>query len=278
MFTAAVQPATVSIFSSTGSDPLCLWSQHTDPELTADSFICFIVDDKSSPTPPAPATLITPHSLPSSNEVRQQDSPVNEGRTITQTVLHIQSPTLRTTFIRCPPIGYISAASSRSNRVGQLSLRHPWLHMQVRNLGRAWSFEVGLVDQAGKEGVVRCSTFQTSPAVKLRPAASPLLHLPLAFPDASSTPLTSWTTLSLHLPSLLPHFSSASLVRDDDRADEDEDEDMGDRRNGAIPSGAFSHVSYTKVYATCRVRRVWFAQTPVGSGKDIPWEFQLYAE
>jgi len=47
-------------------------------------------------------------------------------------------------------------------REGDLGLKHPWIHIQVLNMGRPWSFELGLVDQAGKEGVVRSSTFQVA--------------------------------------------------------------------------------------------------------------------
>jgi hypothetical protein len=47
-------------------------------------------------------------------------------------------------------------------REGDLGLKHPWVHIQVLNMGRPWSFELGLVDQAGKEGVVRSSTFQVA--------------------------------------------------------------------------------------------------------------------
>lgn len=61
------------------------------------------------------------------------------------------------------PAGVIerSALGARKrNASNDLGMEHPWLHMQIRNMGREWSFEVGVVDQGGKEGVVRCSTFQ----------------------------------------------------------------------------------------------------------------------
>jgi len=43
-----------------------------------------------------------------------------------------------------------------------------------------------------------------------------------------------------------------------------------------LPSVRFSHVSYVKVYATCRLRRIWFSETD--SSQRLPWEFELYAE
>ena len=48
------------------------------------------------------------------------------------------------------------------------------------------------------------------------PSRAPILHLPLSFPTASSTPLTTWATISLHLPTLLQHFTSPSLSTTDD--------------------------------------------------------------
>jgi len=158
MFSGSVQPATVSLFSSTGSEPLYLWSVKTDPSLPSDSFTCFLDDAKSTPTPPPPAALISPHPVRVAGSGDSADD-VSErmGYSLTQTVLHIQSPSLTKTYLRCPPFGW---ARARMGREGDLGLEHPFVHIQVRNMGRPWSFELGLVDQAGKEGIVRCSTFQ----------------------------------------------------------------------------------------------------------------------
>lgn len=152
MFSSSIQPSIVSLFSSTGSDPLSLFSAHTDSSLPSDSLIHLLKDASSLPIPPPPGTLI---SVPSF----EQNTP---GYSLEQTVLHMQSPTISTTFIQCPPtnvstrtsIGYQAAGSQH------LGMKHPWMHIQVCNLGREWSFEVGLVDQSGRSGVVRCSTFQ----------------------------------------------------------------------------------------------------------------------
>ena len=80
--------------------------------------------------------------------------------------------------------------------------------------------------------------------------------------------------MSLNLPSLLPHFSSAALARSDRDGDGD---DLPSRVAGGprLPAGTYSHVSYVKVYATCRLRRVWFSEG--GPQQRLPWEFQLYA-
>ncbi|KAH9956297.1 hypothetical protein BC827DRAFT_1139782 [Russula dissimulans] len=267
MFSGSVQPAIVSLFSSTGSEPLYLWSVKTDPSLPSDSFTCFLDDAKSTPTPPPPAVLISPHPVGTDASGDSADNvPGRMGHSLTQTVLHIQSPSLTKTYLCCPPFHW---ARARMGREGDLGLKHTFVHIQVRNMGRPWSFELGLVDQVGKEGIVRCSTFQNDPTLK--PTSPPLLHLPLAFPTASTTPLTSWSTISLYLPTLISHFSSRALVRN--LQDVEEDVRLHEIE---LPSARFSHVSYVKVYATCRLKRIWFSETD--SSQRLPWEFELYAE
>ncbi|EPS94077.1 hypothetical protein FOMPIDRAFT_1033502 [Fomitopsis schrenkii] len=266
MFAAAVQPALVSLFSSTGSSPLTLFSSRTDKFLPSDSCICLLKDSTSLPFPQPPATLI---------DVDLAQEELNEADkadyVIDQTVLHIQSPSLRTTHIQCPPLGWR----------GDLGIEHPWIHLQVRNLHREWSFEVGIVDRSGREGVVRCSTFQKEP--QLMPGKRLLLHLPILFPPPSSRPLTSWSTITLNLPQFLPHFSSASLTRRDSNDDDAEEDGSYTSSNVphvssrpiAVPSGSYSHASYVKVYATCRLRRIFFTEN--GPRQELPWEFGLYS-
>jgi hypothetical protein len=192
-----------------------------------------------------------------------------------QTVLHLQSPTLPTTFIRCPSVG------------SDLHLKHPWLHIQVKQLGREWSFEVGIVDHAGREGTLRCSTFkvtgrlprsvdysfslllQKHASLKLSPDAPPLLHLPLTFPPTSSLPLTSWCSVDMNVATYLPSFSAFSLL-----APPDHETSSGPTR--PVPSGTFSHISSVKVYATCRLRRIWLSEIwPLD--QRVPWELELYS-
>ncbi|KDQ58669.1 hypothetical protein JAAARDRAFT_34504 [Jaapia argillacea MUCL 33604] len=276
---SSVQPSLISLFSSTGSQPLSLFSAHTDQSLPADSAIHLLNDSSGCSQAPSPAALISPTDIN-----RESDRP--EDYALNQTVLHIQSPTLRTTYIRCPPTHRVAEASGRA-RSAHLGLKHPWVHFQVRNLGKAWSFEVGVVDQSGREGIIRCSTFQRDPCLKL--SSPPLLHLPLSFPPSSSHPLTSWATIALNLPSLLLHFSSPNLMdksrdplegeteTDDDDLDNDDPGKPLPHRilNGAVPTGIYSHVSFIKVHATCRLRRIWFSEG--GPTQNSPWEFQMYA-
>jgi hypothetical protein len=52
-----------------------------------------------------------------------------------------------------------------------------------------------------------------------------------------------------------------------------------------LPSGRFAYTSHVKIYATCRLRRIWFTQERVksdalddGGTGGVPWEMQLYAD
>lgn len=143
MFSRTVQPSPLSLFSSTGSNPDALFSLHKDSALPEDSFIAYL-NDSTSTLPSEDRT----HILISNDD--------DNGRHLDQTVLHIQSPTLPNTYIRCPP-----QIGSRDVQ-NHLGITHPWIHLQVKNLGREWSLEVGVMDKAGTPGIVRLSTFQVS--------------------------------------------------------------------------------------------------------------------
>ncbi|KAK2461206.1 hypothetical protein APHAL10511_006733 [Amanita phalloides] len=257
MFSGAVQSPVLSLFSSTSSEPLRLFSLHKDNSLPADSFIHLLHDETSFPPPTPPANLISSPAIVGETETESPAYSLN------QTVLHIQSPTLPTTYIHSPPIQQpLLEAHRRSS--DELWVKHPWLHIQVRNMGREWSLEVGLVDQTGRSGILRLSTFQKQAKLVLR-NRFPLLHLPLTFPHASSRPLTAWATLSLHLPSYLQQFNSIQHHSEE-----------GDVTSIAtcVPGGSYSHLSYVRVYATCRLRRIWFTES--GSIQQLPQEFQLF--
>ncbi|KDQ07419.1 hypothetical protein BOTBODRAFT_609848 [Botryobasidium botryosum FD-172 SS1] len=250
MFLSIVQPPLLTLFSSSSSHPLSLFSTHTDPSHPSDSLAVLLYDGTglpaSKPEQPSRERL----------ELVQPPDSIKDG-SCAHTVLQIQSPVLNKTYIRCPP------ANSVWNYKGGLGIKLPWVHIQVRDLARDWSFEIGVVDAAGREGKIRCSTFQKSPAIY--PTSPPLLHLPLALPAQSPTSLTSWCTLSLHLPTLVPHFRTPSLVLP-----------SPETALAPVPT-QYSHTSYFKIYATCRLRRVWFSEN--GQTEDIrgAWEYGLYA-
>ena len=116
--------------------------------------------------------------------------------------------------------------------------------------------------------------------------SDPLLLLPLSFPSSSTYPLSPWNTINIHLPSFLPHFSSPILHSPDhDDDDNDDDDDVGERNaaqeiksrsfTAVIPGGIYSHVSYVRVYANCRLKRIWFGDND--PRQNVPWEFELYS-
>lgn len=115
----------------------------------------------------------------------------------------------------------------------------------------------------------------------MTPGSAPLLLLPLSVPVRSPETLTAWNTIAVNLPSLLPYFSSP-LLRSEQRRNGDKDgdagEDAGPHLNASalgIPSGSYAYASFVRIYATCRLRRIWFSEN--GPSQKVPWEFELYS-
>lgn len=280
MFRNEVQPSTISLFSSTGTQPLGLWCVEVDPGLPKDSHITLVADSSS---------VHAKSDLDDGDlDYILLDEDEAQSMTISHPVLHIQSPTLASTFIRCP--------SSPSTT---LDIGLPWLHFQVRNLRKPWSFEVGIRGASGRDGVIRCSTFQVGGTftytmryywlnavlnvpqseAELIPASPSILLVPLKFPapPSSSTyaaALTSWSTISVDLRQLTAHFGASSLVR----------ARTSDENSGSTPGQVlaplfpirFESVAYIKIYATCRLRRVWLTEDKEKPGVRRPWELELY--
>lgn len=125
---------------------------------------------------------------------------------------------------------------------------------------------------------------QKRPRLKLnrQKAGPPLLLLPLSFPSHSARTLTPWNTISIHLPSFLPYFSSPILHSPDDNDDGTYDPvqeikswPASTTSLAVLPGGTYSHVSYVRIYANCRLRRIWFGESD--PEEKIPWEFELYS-
>ncbi|KAG8939778.1 hypothetical protein FRC03_006056 [Tulasnella sp. 419] len=184
-----------------------------------------------------------------------------EGYPTMPRVLHIQSPIIRTTFIRCPP----------TSSDLELGIKLPWIHLQVRNMGREWSFEVGVRTVSGGVGKIRCSTFQESNVVHT--TSPPVLHLPLRLPSLqSSTTKTPWSTIAIDIRTLLPLFASTHLQH----CVRNETFETHRTISSIWPSSKFESVAYMKVYATCRLRRIWFSKDVETDGPHNAWEFGLY--
>ena len=94
LFGDVVQPESLSLFTSTSSDPFVLWALHQDHDLEEDSGIRLLVDANDE------VALADPGIVSESFQLRS--SPTSRGA-CSEPVLHIQSPAVRNTFIRSPP-------------------------------------------------------------------------------------------------------------------------------------------------------------------------------
>lgn len=169
LFLNVLQPPILSLFSSTGSNPMQLWDLVLDSKSavpTGSSCIQLIHDSTSSSSLITPPSILGSHSQEEEGIMITESRMMDRGYELDQTVLHIQSPNLSRTFIQCPP-GLLVP----EREVGEgvltttmpsfgLGLKYPCIHLHVRNLGKEWSFEVGIMDTEGRLGVLRLSTFQ----------------------------------------------------------------------------------------------------------------------
>ncbi|SPO23556.1 uncharacterized protein UTRI_02235 [Ustilago trichophora] len=253
LFGDVVQSESLSLFSSTSSHPFALWSLHQDADLQEDSGIRLLDDatDELASSDPG----ITPEAFALRIDEQVRGS-------ISDPVLHIQSPAIRNTFIRSPPI-----------EETELGIKLPHVTFQFRSIGssRPFVFEIGIRDQDGRSGTIRLSSFQTEPRLYLKhlrrkPTASmtdedndgtsrtePLLHLPLdmaATPASDETSLTPWQVATLPLDKLARYLSDTSLISHVD----------SELVRQSQRFGNFYSISYVKVHANMRLRRVWCSQ------------------
>ncbi|GAA5943715.1 uncharacterized protein JCM15063_005813 [Sporobolomyces koalae] len=230
---APAQPSIISLFSSTASLPLLLASNvQSSTTATSDSFVSLLHDRTDGEE-----TLISFNGEPSELSQRARSivrRPLEDpgGQDLRSRVMHLQDPDCRTTSVR-----WGTLRPERANADG-LGIELEYFHLQVKNLGQNFYFDVSVANDLGQTFVFRCSTFQQEP--KLHPATDfrpAMLHLPLAFPPPTPTLLTSWSTITLPLSNLL-----SSLPK-----------------FGVQQAGRFSSVLGVEVHANCRIRRIWFS-------------------
>lgn len=137
----------MSVLSSTSSHPLLLASQvTTSSTLTSDSFVS-ILDDATD----ANEEVLAWHGQPgSSREIKGKGEEHDRGN-IRSRVIHLQSPDVRSTYIR---LGSVEKGSKA------LGLTHPYLHLAFKSLDQHFYFEIGVLDARGQCALVRASTFQ----------------------------------------------------------------------------------------------------------------------
>ena len=122
----------------------------------------------------------------------------------------------------------------------------------------------------------------------------PLLHIPLRFKSTStsasnsSPSTTAWSTIDLDLHAMTRYFALFSQGAGTQRESESGPAlptpspiPQAPAPARPIPKDAFACVTFVKVYANCRLRRIWFSESKHSSSSGVathtPWEFQLYA-
>lgn len=267
LFEDVVQPESLSLFSSASSKPFALWTLHQDPDLEEDSGIRLLVDSTDEIAPSDQSDTSPSFMLRSDQPARGSSS---------ETVLHIQSPAIRNTFIRSPP-----------DKDTDLGIKLPYMTFQLRAIGgsRPFLIEIGIRDDQRRGATIRISSFQIEPKLYLKRHQSgkdqnisrqknpdtvkTILHLPLtmaAQPAQDETSLTAWQVLTLSLDRLAEHCSDTSLMGEHEAAQE-----IVARLERF---GSFEAVTYVKVHANMRLRRVWCSkQLP---DHDLA-EFQIFS-
>ncbi|WVR00168.1 hypothetical protein IAU59_007310 [Kwoniella sp. CBS 9459] len=283
LLSGSIQPPLLTLLSSTSTPSLSpLFNSIIDPS-SSDAAITALPDTQSA------------SSSGSSSNSRKVPHTQPKG-CILHDVVHIQSPDPRRTYIQagCSLTEFrrrLDTGKGRDEGQLPLGIELPWIGMQLKRLGRRdMSFEVGIVDSRGREGTIRCSSFKNSPT--LHPHRSPpLIHLPLQLPTAGPSQLTQWMHIPINLAALIPlfqhlprpqrHASASDSDEDEDDHHQAEDAARKRRKVAELPQGGFGSVSYVRVYANCRVRRIWFSaegeRTIEGMGKSVRDEWELYA-
>lgn len=140
-----------------------------------------------------------------------------------------------------------SRARSRSWHRGRQG--HSWCREDLDIHGESSNASLGLIRGSS---LLTFLSPQSHPHIKPSSSLSggpPLLLLPLRFPEPSPSTLTHWAQASLHLPALLSCFASTPGTV------------------GSVvpvqPRGSAAW-EYVKVYANCRIRRIWFSSEREG--------------
>ncbi|WOO82330.1 uncharacterized protein LOC62_04G005824 [Vanrija pseudolonga] len=174
-------------------------------------------------------------------------------------VVHLQSADIGDTYLQAGA-SVSRKAKGKAPASAPLGVELPWLGLQIKPLGRrGLSVEVGVLDSRGREGAIRLSSWLEHPRLRTS-STPPLLHLPLALPTDAAR-LTDWVEVCVNLAPLIPLFRS--IPSDDDDADDGRERKkprLSTTAHAALPQGALASISYVRVYANCRLRRVWCAR------------------
>lgn len=216
-----LQSSPLILFSSLPvSAPFDQASLSIDSQLSSDSFIALLDDATHQIANVASKPLIYYHPSysPSLSELTRPTNLLgdqDEAWPIRSIVLHVQSPNCKNTFIRFPPFD----KDHKSNPV--LGIKLSYLHLQIKPLDHTFMLQVGVLDQAGDQILIRVSTFQTetkvysgSKSCNASGGSAKLIHIPLVFPTPEAYTQTKWNDLLLPLDNLIPtRYHSTEFIQ-----------------------------------------------------------------
>ncbi|RSH81224.1 uncharacterized protein EHS24_008661 [Apiotrichum porosum] len=282
----AVQPSLLTLLNSESEPPLALWRKH---EGRRDESFVDVLDDTAYPATAEAGPSRPPRSAAAGTSVKPSTASVHVPKhaqtgSLASRVVHIQSPR---------PDTWIQAGDLPPS-ASTLGIELPWFGIQFKPLGvrRRVTIELGLVDARGRVGVVRLSSHKTEPTLYAE-REPPLVHLPLALP-ADTHKVTDWAETGLHLTSLVALFRSLPAAPPAASDSDDNDDEHGSRKRrrrppprparrpadrSRLPEGGLAYTAYVRIYANCRLRRVWFSEEGDKS-LDMPGvrdEWALYA-
>jgi len=278
MLLTSLQTSPLSLFSSTSTNPFALFSVCTNSNLLPEDAGIVLLHDDTNEYSEITQAKSDQFKLKGGNHhhhLHQEGEKI--GARLDDIVAHLQSPTIQSTFLQCPPIITNQFSSRNENGLG---IRLPHIHFQVCLIGasftRPFFVEIGVRDQRGTRAKIRCSTFQRKAKVYLPQRLSSskpidedrneeeegkraLLHIPIVLPSNDENKATDWLTLSLPLNVLMSHFQDPSLLSQERSVDF---VGGGQQFKQTRPIAQFDQVDYVRVHANCRLRRIWFTSHP----------------
>lgn len=247
-----LQTSPLSLFNACSEQPLALFSFDTDKTLPNDSGLALVKDKDDE--------IIWHIGIDEDCKnyvckdqglklIERTSNPTFSPHFIQGYSLHIQSPSIETTYIRCPPTKDID-----------LGITLPNLHLQVYLFDEhhPFMFEVSIKDHQGQSALLRWSTFKSTASLQYLNQQKPFLHMPLRRPVRDSTTLTDWCTIVVPLNVISKQITSVNLSTSPGNKNVPHSKPLFEN---------FQSVRYIKIFGNCRLRRVWF--TDQGNYNEI---------
>ena len=109
-----------------------------------------------------------------------------------------------------------------------------------------------------KESSQALMAAQKEPSLHIN-RSPPFIHLPINVPSQSKSSLTPWLDISINTNALIPLFQQLEARAPDGDVVKANDGRPNKRikREDDLPSGKLGNISHLRVYANCRLRRIW---------------------